>query len=289
MLPSREVSPFPAFATKRAARPLPSAAFPLHRLRLAGYRLLAASLLLPGLSATLPVDAQTAIFMGDLQLIGGTPQITGTAVDAKGNTWLSTFSGVFELQAVNGVVPPGSSAQEVAHGSFNLPTGIAIDAAGDVFVSDAGATALYEIKAVGGSIPASPTVITIAVPGGVSFPRGIAFDGKGNLWLASQGNNDVIELNAVSGSIPASPTIVIYTGVSTSGNGGAGFNSPFGVAIDSSGDVFVADTKNNQIVLICTERMPGAPTPAPATNAPAGQRRGPRGGPGNLDVLWVGR
>ncbi len=54
------------------------------------------------------------------------------------------------------------------------------------------------------------------------------------------------------------------------------------------------DTKNNQIVLICTERLPQAAsamaTPAPATNAPAGGgRRGARGGPGNLDVLWVGR
>ncbi len=50
------------------------------------------------------------------------------------------------------------------------------------------------------------------------------------------------------------------------------------------------DTKNNRIVLICTERLPGTPAPAPITNAPAGQRRGGgRGGPGNLDVLWVGR
>jgi glutamine cyclotransferase len=55
------------------------------------------------------------------------------------------------------------------------------------------------------------------------------------------------------------------------------------------------DAKNNQIILICTERLPQAApatnAPAPATNAPAGQRRGGggRGGPGNLDVLWVGR
>jgi DNA-binding beta-propeller fold protein YncE len=57
------------------------------------------------------------------------------------------------------------------------------------------------------------------------------------------------------------------------------------------------DTKNNRIVLVCTERAPqaasvtNAPAPATATNAPAGQRRGGggRGGPGNLDVLWVGR
>jgi hypothetical protein len=48
------------------------------------------------------------------------------------------------------------------------------------------------------------------------------------------------------------------------------------------------DSKNNNIITICTERMPGAPTPPPSTNAPAGERRS-RGGPGNLDVLWVGR
>ncbi len=57
------------------------------------------------------------------------------------------------------------------------------------------------------------------------------------------------------------------------------------------------DTKNNVIVTICTERLPQAagagPAPVP-TNAPAGgpggQRRGGgnRGGPGNLDVLFVG-
>jgi DNA-binding beta-propeller fold protein YncE len=56
------------------------------------------------------------------------------------------------------------------------------------------------------------------------------------------------------------------------------------------------DTKNNRIVLICIERLPQAasfattPAPAPATNTPAGQQRGGgRGGPGNLDVLFVGR
>ena len=59
------------------------------------------------------------------------------------------------------------------------------------------------------------------------------------------------------------------------------------------------DSKYNQIILACTERAPQATsvTNAPAvssiTNAPASQRRGGgrggRGGPGNLDVIWVGR
>jgi hypothetical protein len=61
------------------------------------------------------------------------------------------------------------------------------------------------------------------------------------------------------------------------------------------------DTKNNRVVVVCTERLPQAagtptvtpatPAPATSTNAPAGQRRprGNRGGPGNLDVLFIGQ
>ena len=57
------------------------------------------------------------------------------------------------------------------------------------------------------------------------------------------------------------------------------------------------DTKNNRIILICTERAAqpaaaAATTPPATNNPPAGGRRGGGargGGPGNLDVLWVGR
>jgi len=46
------------------------------------------------------------------------------------------------------------------------------------------------------------------------------------------------------------------------------------------------DSKNNRILVVCTER---APQPAGETPPPAAGGRGGRGGPGNLDVLWVGR
>lgn len=48
------------------------------------------------------------------------------------------------------------------------------------------------------------------------------------------------------------------------------------------------DSKNNRIVLICTERAPQAESATPAPEPPSRGRRG-RGGPGFLDVLWVGR
>ena len=142
-------------------------------------------------------------------------------------------------------------------------------------------------------------------------PGGLGFDAKHHILFAMCANPNVcVVVNADDGKVLTTLPI---------GNGtdGGGFNpatmeafssqrdgtltiikesSPTSFAVEQTVETKAGcktcsrDTKNNRIVLICTERMPGAATPAPATNAPAGQRRGGnRGGPGNLDVLWVGR
>jgi DNA-binding beta-propeller fold protein YncE len=136
-------------------------------------------------------------------------------------------------------------------------------------------------------------------------PGGLGFDVKNRILFAMCANPGVcVILNADTGKVLTTLPI---------GNGtdGGGFNpnsmeawssqrdgtltiikenSPTSFAVEQTVQTKPGcktsslDTKNNRIVLICTERMPGA---APATN-PAEQRRA-RGGPGNLDVLWVGR
>jgi DNA-binding beta-propeller fold protein YncE len=146
-------------------------------------------------------------------------------------------------------------------------------------------------------------------------PGGLGLDAKNHILFAMCANPNVcVVLNADDGRVLATLPI---------GNGtdGGGFNpntmeawssqrdgtltiikenSPTNFAVEQTVQTKTGcktsslDMKNNQIVLICTERLPQAapatPTPAPATNAPTGQRRGGgRGGPGNLDVLWVGR
>jgi DNA-binding beta-propeller fold protein YncE len=142
-------------------------------------------------------------------------------------------------------------------------------------------------------------------------PGGLGLDVKNHILFAMCANPSVcVVVNADDGKVLATLPI---------GNGtdGGGFNSntmeawssqrdgtltiikessPTSFAVEQTVQTKAGcktsslDTKNNHIVLICTERLPGAPTQAPATNAPAGQRRGGgRGGPGNLDVLWVGR
>ena len=142
-------------------------------------------------------------------------------------------------------------------------------------------------------------------------PGGLGLDVKNHILFAMCANPNVcVVVNASDGKVLATLPI---------GNGtdGGGFNpntmeawssqrdgtltiikesSPTNFAVEQTVTTKAGcktsslDLKNNHIILICTERLPNAPAPAPMTNAPAGQRRGGgRGGPGNLDVLWIGR
>ncbi len=143
-------------------------------------------------------------------------------------------------------------------------------------------------------------------------PAGLGLDVKNHILFAMCANPGVcVVLNAADGK-------VLTTLPLGSGTDGGGFNPATMEAFSSQRDGTLTlikestpasfaveqtvqtkagcktcslDTKNNRIVLICTERLPQAASASPTTNAPAGQRRGGggRGGPGNLDVLWVGR
>jgi DNA-binding beta-propeller fold protein YncE len=153
---------------------------------------------------------------------------------------------------------------------------------------------------------------------GAGEPSGLGFDVKNHILFSMCANPNVcVVVNADDGK-------VLTTLPLDGGTDGGGFNpatmeawssqrngtltiikesSPTSFAVEQTVQTKAGcktsalDTKNNQIVLICTERLPqavpatNAPPAMPATNAPAGQRRfgGFRGGPGNLDVLWVGR
>ena len=151
-------------------------------------------------------------------------------------------------------------------------------------------------------------------------PGGLGLDVKNHLLFAMCADPNVcVVVNADNGKVLATLPI---------GNGtdGGGFNpnmmeawssqrdgtltiikesSPTSFAVEQTVQTKAGcktsslDSKNNQIILVCTERAPqaatvtNAPVALSVTNAPAGQRRGGgrggRGGPGNLDVLWVGR
>ncbi|HWB11433.1 MAG TPA: DUF4214 domain-containing protein [Pirellulales bacterium] len=102
---------------------------------------------------------------------------------------------------------------------FSGPDGVAVDAAGDVFVADLGNKAVKEVLPNG----------TIKIISSGFTPTGVAVDAAGDVFITPN--------NAVEEVLPNGTIKTI----------GSGFNSPTGVAVDAAGDVFVADTLHKAV------------------------------------------
>ncbi len=109
-----------------------------------------------------------------------------------------------------------------------IPTGVAVDASGNVFVADYGNNAVKEIVAASGYT----TIKTLG--GGFLDPAGVAVDASGDVFVADYGNRAVKEILAAGG----------YTTVNTLGSG---FSYPEGVVVNGNGNVFVGDAGNNRV------------------------------------------
>jgi len=162
---------------------------------------------------------------------------------------------------------------------FATPTGVAVDGNGNVYVADNGHSAVKEIMAVNGSIPASPVINTLG--SGFSNPFTVAVDGSGNVFVTDYGNHAVKEILAAGGytnvrTLVSGTSFIFGSAVDGSGNVyyseygknlvkkivavngsipaspkiitlGGGFNIPAGVSVDSSGNVFIGDQNNNAL------------------------------------------
>jgi len=152
---------------------------------------------------------------------------------------------------------------------FNSPTGLAVDAAGNVFVADSGNHTIRKITPDG-------TVSTIAgiagLPGLVDgvganarfdTPAGLAFDALGNLYVADSGNHTIRRI-APSGFV----TTVAggFPGHQNGDGAFARFNAPASVAIDAAGRLFIAD-RDNHVIRLATP----VPQPAPQRRRAAGR------------------
>jgi len=134
--------------------------------------------------------------------------------------------------------------------SFNSPSGITIDAAGNLYVADYGNNLIRKITPAGvvstfassgnqGRIDATGTLASF------SRPTGITADNAGNLFVADAGNNKIRKITQAG-------VVSTFAGIDTTGavNGAgnvASFFDPLSVAVDPSGNVYVADAGNNLI------------------------------------------
>lgn len=130
-------------------------------------------------------------------------------------------------------------------GELEVPEAVAVDGAGNVYVADSEAAAIFKI---------TPGGVQTTVGTGFSYPNGIAVDGQGNLYVTDPFIDEVVEI-APSGK----QTTV-----------GSGYNTPAGVAIDAAGNVYVADTYNQTVFKVTpggTQTMIGRNLVSPAAVA----------------------
>lgn len=189
---------------------------------------------------------------------------SGVAVDSLGNLYIADYSNnnIREVTAGGVVSTPYGSPTGVADTTdatgtsarFTQPNGIAVDGLNNLYVADTGNYLIRKIM--------SGAVATLAGSGGEFYiPEGVAVDGQGNVYVADTGNDAIRKIAASNGTLstvagqpginglPGSAAVTNHLRGGTSGYldgpvSQALFNSPSGLAVDSLGNIYVADTGN---------------------------------------------
>ena len=182
----------------------------------------------------------------------------GVAVGPLGNIYVADsnnneireISPAGAVTTLAGSTTPGSADGTGAAAAFHLPVSVAVDAHGNVFVADTFNNEIREI-APGGVVTTFAGSTTPGSSDGAgsaaSFnqPEGVAVDTHGNVYVADTGNNEIrmITPAGVVSTLAGTPVAGSADGTGAT----AAFNHPTGVAVDSSGDLIVADLGNNEI------------------------------------------
>jgi hypothetical protein len=152
----------------------------------------------------------------------------GIAVDGSGNLFF-TGSGSGSAYSVTELPAAGGySTVKTLAANYNSLGGIAVDASGDVFFADFSDRVIKEILAVGGSIPATPTINTIG--SGLLSLQDVIVDGSGDLIVTTANNGTASVTKFLASSGYATSTLISN-----------GFNGPTGVAETAAGDLYVID------------------------------------------------
>ena len=192
---------------------------------------------------------------------------SGITFDPSGNLWaadgqnasIQEFKAPFSLGEASSVLLGGFYLDHPANATAFGPAGLASDSAGDLWVADPGHNRLLEFTPPFTNRQAASLVIgqsdftSTSNSNNQSMlnePNQVTFDKSGNLWVADTGDNRILEFKApFSNGESASVSIGQPTLSSTLANTTEStLNSPEGLAFDSHGNLWVADTDNNRVV-----------------------------------------
>jgi DNA-binding beta-propeller fold protein YncE len=189
---------------------------------------------------------------------GTTAQFSGpasVAVDANMNFYVTDYDSnrIRKINSTLYVSTIAGNTAGFANGQgtsalLSLPDAIVVDATGNIFFGDGGNnrqrkinTTLYVSTIAGGAPGFANGQGTSAL---FSGPCGTAIDSSGNLYISDNGNNRIRKINS-TGFVT---TIAGNTQGTNNGQGtSASFNGPYGIAIDTSGNLYVADYNSHRI------------------------------------------
>jgi len=194
----------------------------------------------------------------------------GVAVDTKSNIYVADFLNntirkltPFGTNWVSSTIAGLPGTQGGGDGTnsdarFSYPSGVALDAVGNVYVADAGNFVVRKL------IPAGTNWVSSTIAGltgnqgsldgtnsdvRFAYPSSVAVDRGGNVYVADSSNNTIrkltpVETNWVSSTIAG---LARSGGTSDGTNSAARFSYPVGIAVSATGEVYVADVGNNTI------------------------------------------
>ena len=190
----------------------------------------------------------------------------GVAVDSAGNLYIADSAnnvirkvsgGVITTIAGNGTSGYTGDNGPATSAQLFTPSAVALDSAGNLYILDFGNNVIRKVSA-------SSLVITTVAGTNATYgfggdngpatsaelygPNGIAVDSAGNLYIADTSNSRIRKVSASNG------VITTFAGNGTPGFAGDGasatsaeLNGPWGVAVDSAGNLYIADLGNNRI------------------------------------------
>jgi hypothetical protein len=213
----------------------------------------------------------------------------GVAVDGAGNLFVADTMNntIRKVVVATGAVTTlagtagmfGSTDGTGAAARFFDPSGVAVDGAGNLFVADRlnhtirkVVVATGAVTTLAGTTGMSGSTDAIGTAARFNRPYGVALDSSGNLFVADSSNHTIRKVVVATGAVT---TLAGTTGMSGSTDAtgtAARFNRPYGLALDGTGNLFVADFSNHTIrkVVVAT----GAVTTLAGTASMSGSTDG---------------
>ena len=191
----------------------------------------------------------------------------GVAVDASGNLYIADSdngrirmvaksTGIITTVAGNGNSGYGGDGGLATVAPLNDPRGVAVDASGNIYIAEFWSHLIRLVTKSTGIITTVARGGNYAYGGQATsanflWPRGVTVDASGNVYIADSYSNCIRLITKITG------IITIVAGNGTRGYGGDGgpatvapLNDPHGVAVDASGNIYIADTYNHRIRLV---------------------------------------